>query len=132
MVVDRQLPILIADHNRAAILTIRHQLAQIGLMHADEARRADAAIAKLRRQGYALVIADCSWRNAGAAALLQAARRPWPLATAAFIFTRPRGFALAPADLPLPANAALLSKPFGAGELRAAIDALCGTQAFAA
>ena len=74
MAVDLSMPVLIVDDYNTMIRIIRNLLRQLGFEHVDDAHDGAAALEKMRRRRYGLVISDWNMEPMTGYDLLQRVR----------------------------------------------------------
>ena len=85
MAVDLTMPVLVVDDYNTMIRIIRNLLKQLGFEHVDDAADGTAALVKLRKQHYGLVISDWNMEPMTGYELLQEVRADPALAATPFI-----------------------------------------------
>jgi two-component system chemotaxis response regulator CheY len=124
MAVDLSMSVLVVDDYNTMIRIIRNLLKQIGFQHVDEAADGSAALAKLRKQRYGLIISDWNMEPMSGYELLQEVRADPALAAMPFIMVT----AESKTENVIAAKKAGVSnyivKPFNALTLRNKIEAI--------
>jgi two-component system chemotaxis response regulator CheY len=85
MAVDLSMPVLIVDDYNTMIRIIRNLLKQLGFVHIDDASDGSAALNKLRKRKYGLVISDWNMEPMTGYDLLQEVRADPTLSSTPFI-----------------------------------------------
>jgi two-component system chemotaxis response regulator CheY len=124
MAVDLTTPVLVVDDYHTMIRIIRNLLKQIGFLNIDEAADGAAALAKLRKQPFGLIISDWNMEPMSGYQLLQQVRADPALAATPFIMVT----AESKTENVIAAKKAGVSnyivKPFNAQTLRNKIEAV--------
>ncbi|MGN6571831.1 MAG: response regulator [Pseudolabrys sp.] len=124
MAVDLQMPVLVVDDYNTMIRIIRNLLKQLGFQNVDDAADGSAALEKLRKQRYGLVISDWNMEPMSGYELLQEVRADPALANLPFIMVT----AESKTENVIAAKKAGVSnyivKPFNAQTLRTKIEAI--------
>jgi len=124
MTVDLSMPVLVVDDYNTMIRIIRNLLKQIGFTDIDDASDGSAALAKMRRRRYGLVISDWNMEPMTGYDLLQEVRADPNLFTTPFIMVT----AESKTENVIAAKKAGVSnyivKPFNAQTLRNKIEAV--------
>jgi two-component system chemotaxis response regulator CheY len=124
MAIDLSMPVLVVDDYNTMIRIIRNLLKQIGFESIDDAADGEAALAKLRKHKYGLVISDWNMEPMSGYALLQEVRADPDLAATPFIMVT----AESKTENVIAAKKAGVSnyivKPFNAQTLRNKIEAV--------
>jgi len=124
MAVDLTMPVLVVDDYNTMIRIIRNLLKQLGFEHVDDAADGAAALVKLRKQHYGLVISDWNMEPMTGYELLQEVRADPALAATPFIMVT----AESKTENVIAAKKAGVSnyivKPFNAQTLRNKIEAV--------
>jgi two-component system chemotaxis response regulator CheY len=126
MALDLKMPVLVVDDYNTMIRIIRNLLKQQGFEEVDEASDGAAALAKLRKKPYGLVISDWNMEPMTGYALLQEMRADLALSRIPFIMVT----AESKTENVIAAKKAGVSnyivKPFNAQTLKNKIDAVFG------
>ncbi|HEU5017180.1 MAG TPA: response regulator [Pseudolabrys sp.] len=126
MALDLKMPVLVVDDYNTMIRIIRNLLKQLGFEEVDEASDGAAALAKLRKKSYGLVISDWNMAPMTGYALLQEMRADPALSRIPFIMVT----AESKTENVIAAKKAGVSnyivKPFNAQTLKNKIDAVFG------
>ena len=126
MALDLAMPILVVDDYQTMIRIIRNLLKQLGFEDVDEASDGSAALEKLRRRKYGLVISDWNMEPMTGYDLLKQVRSDEKLQSTPFIMVT----AESKTDNVIAAKKAgvdnYIVKPFNAQTLRTKIEAVCG------
>lgn len=126
MTLDRAMPILVVDDYRTMVRIIRNLLKQLGFEDVDEAHDGGAALEKLRKRRYGLVISDWNMEPMTGYDLLKQVRSEEGLRSTPFIMVT----AESKTDNVIAAKKAgvnnYIVKPFNAQTLRTKIEAVCG------
>jgi two-component system, chemotaxis family, chemotaxis protein CheY len=124
MAVDVSIPVLIVDDYTTMIRIITNLLRQLGFEHIDEANDGTAALEKMRKRKYGLVISDWNMEPMTGYDFLQEVRADPRLATTPFIMVT----AESKTENVIAAKKAGVSnyivKPFNAQTLKSKIDAI--------
>ncbi|HET7411043.1 MAG TPA: response regulator [Pararhizobium sp.] len=127
MAVDLSMPVLVVDDYNTMIRIIRNLLKQLGFEHVDDAADGSAALEKLRKMKYGLVISDWNMEPMSGYELLQEVRADPSLASLPFIMVT----AESKTENVIAAKKAGVSnyivKPFNAQTLRTKIEAIFPT-----
>jgi len=122
MAVDLSMPVLIVDDYGTMIRIIRKLLNQLGFEDVDDASDGSAALDKMRRKKYGLVISDLSMEPMTGYELLCAVRADPNLASTPFIMmTADTENAIAVRKA---GASSFILKPFNAATLQAKIEAV--------
>ena len=128
MAVDLSMPVLIVDDYNTMIRIIRNLLRQLGFEHIDDASDGSAALAKMRKRKYGLVISDWNMEPMTGYDLLQQVRADPALSETPFIMVT----AESKTENVIAAKKAGVSnyivKPFNAQTLKSKIDAVFGEE----
>jgi two-component system chemotaxis response regulator CheY len=126
MAVDLSMPILVVDDYNTMIRIIRNLLRQLGFENVDDAQDGSAALAKLQRKKYGLVISDWNMEPMTGYELLRQVRSDPRLNTIPFIMVT----AESKTENVIAAKQAGVSnyivKPFNADTLKSKIEAVFG------
>ena len=126
MAVDLSMPILVVDDYNTMIRIIRNLLRQLGFENIDDAPDGAAALDKMRRRRYGLVISDWNMEPMTGYELLREIRKDPKLAGTPFIMVT----AESKTDNVIAAKKAGVSnyivKPFNADTLKRKIEAVLG------
>jgi two-component system chemotaxis response regulator CheY len=126
MAVDLSIPVLVVDDYNTMIRIIRNLLRQLGFTDVDEANDGSAALAKMRKRKYGLVISDWNMEPMTGYELLREVRADDRLSRTPFIMVT----AESKTDNVIAAKKAgvnnYIVKPFNAATLKAKIDAIFG------
>ena len=124
MAIDLTMPVLVVDDYNTMIRIIRNLLKQLGFEHVDDAADGSAALTKLRKVKYGLVISDWNMEPMSGYDLLQEVRGDPELAALPFIMVT----AESKTENVIAAKKAGVSnyivKPFNAQTLRNKIEAI--------
>jgi len=124
MATDLSMPVLIVDDYNTMVRIIRNLLKQIGFEHIDDANDGSAALTKMRKRKYGLVISDWNMEPMTGYDLLQEVRADPGLAGTPFIMVT----AESKTENVIAAKKAGVSnyivKPFNAQTLKSKIDAV--------
>ena len=85
MAVDLTMPVLIVDDYNTMVRIIRNLLRQLGFEHIDDANDGSAALAKMQKRKYGLVISDWNMEGMTGYDLLQQVRADPELSATPFI-----------------------------------------------
>ncbi len=131
MIVEPSLPILVVDDYKTMVRIIRNLLGQIGFTDIDEASSGAEALEKMHDKSYGLIISDWNMEPMTGYQLLQKVRENKDAADVPFIMVT----AESKTDNVIAARKAGVShyivKPFNATTLKAKIDSVFTTAAFA-
>ena len=124
MAVDLSIPVLVVDDYNTMIRIIRNLLRQLGFTDVDEANDGSAALAKMRKRTYGLVISDWNMEPMTGYDLLQEVRSDPSLYNTPFIMVT----AESKTENVIAAKKAGVSnyivKPFNAQTLKTKIEAI--------
>jgi len=124
MAVDLTMPVLIVDDYNTMVRIIRNLLRQLGFEHIDDANDGSAALAKMEKRKYGLVISDWNMEGMTGYDLLQQVRANPELSDTPFIMVT----AESKTENVIAAKKAGVSnyivKPFNAQTLKSKIDSV--------
>jgi two-component system chemotaxis response regulator CheY len=118
--VDTSQPVLVVDDSRAMSTIVRKLLQEIGFAYVDEVHDGAAALVRLRRKSYGMMISDWEMQPMNGPQLVQAIRRIPALSRTRLILITAHG--MREDDSWLSGADGYLSKPFTASVLREKIE----------
>jgi two-component system, chemotaxis family, chemotaxis protein CheY len=127
MSVDLSMPVLVVDDHDSMVRIIRNLLRHLGFGHVDAASDGSAALERLRKGEYGLVISDWNMQPMSGYELLKEMRADPNLTHTPFIMVTAESKTKNVIDAKKAGVSNYIIKPFNAHTLKAKIDAVCGT-----